>query len=139
MLLSMQQCITAYAQHIEYAYDAAGNRILRTFLTPRMNNNDTSKSDPKAQQIAAQHGISVYPNPPDGGNNITVAISSTGDKTAEESTVYLLDNNGKLLFSQKQTTASPSQIDLSNYAAGIYYVKVMVGKDQLFYKVTKPK
>ena len=57
----------------------------------------------------------------------------------EEATVYVLDNTGKVLFSQKQTTASPSQIDLSGYSAGIYHIKVAIGKEVLFYKVMKAK
>ena len=138
-------CIHSNAQHVNYTYDANGNRILRQYSsTFRMA--DTSKSNPEADKIASQYGIGVYPNPLMDGNNVTVAISSLKNKEGEqatpqekEATVYVLDNTGKMLYSQKQATSSPSQIDLSGYSTGIYYIKVAIGKEQLFYKITKAK
>lgn len=147
MLFSILK-ITAYAQptgpqppttgHVQFTYDAAGNRIMRQYFPMRVMS-DTAKSDEAAEQIAAQYGIGVYPNPLMDGSNVTVAVSSVKDKMGEDATVYVLDNTGKMLFSQKQTTSSPSQIDLNSYSAGIYYVKVSIGKEQLFYKITKTK
>ena len=143
--------ITANAQHVDIAYDAAGNRILRSY-SPTHIFNDTRKSDPEAEKVAAQYGINVYPNPMIDGSSVTVALSglkeasSSSNKTANqassEATVFVLDNSGKFLFEQKLTIgigASSSQIDLSGYAAGIYYIKVMIDKEQLFYKITKTK
>jgi hypothetical protein len=136
-------CIHSNAQHINYSYDANGNRILRQYSPTRLMG-DTSKSDSEAHQIATQYGIGVYPNPLMDGNNVTVVISSLSDKPEEEAIVYALDNTGKVLFSQKQNTASPSQsdsyrMDLNGYSAGIYYIKVAIGKEVLFYKITKAK
>jgi len=136
MLLSML-CIYVNAQHVNYTYDANGNRILRQYSPTRLINPATP--DPEAENIASQYGIGVYPNPLMDGNNVTVVISSASDKPAEEATIYALDNTGKVLFSQKQTTSSPAQLDLSSYSAGIYYIKVAIGKEELFYKVTKAK
>lgn len=136
------QCITAYAQHVDYFYDASGNRVSRQYSPSlRLMNPNViaAKSDTVAQKIAAQYGIKVYPNPTTDGDIVTVAISSTNPQGNETANVSLLDNAGKTLFTQQQGTQSPSQINLSNYAAGIYYVKVMVDKEQLFYQVVKPK
>ncbi len=134
-------CINVNAQtpHINFTPDAAGNRVQRTYSPSRMMNpKDTAQNDPKAEQIAAQYGINVYPNPLMDGSNVTVAVSSA-NKEGEAATVYVLDNTGKILFSQKQNTSSPSQVDLSTYAAGIYYIKVAIKKEQLFYRVVKAK
>ena len=142
MLLSIIS-IQASAQHITYTYDANGNRITRHY-SPNRIMNDTIPTDAEADKVAAQYGIGVYPNPLMDGSSVTVAIArnktegQTSDIT-EEATVYVLDNTGKVLFSQKQTTSSPSQIDLSGYSAGIYHIKVAIGKEELFYKVMKAK
>ena len=126
-----------------YTYDANGNRITRHY-SPNRIMNDTIPTDPEADKVAAQYGIGVYPNPLMDGSSVTVSIART--KTAEqtsddveEATVYVLDNTGKVLFSQQQSTSSPSQIDLSAYAAGIYHIKVVIGKEELFYKIVKAK
>ena len=130
---------TAQTPHVDFTYDAAGNRVLRQYSALKVMNSDTTKHDPEAEQIAAQYGIGVYPNPLMDGNNVTVAVSSAKNTEGEQATVYVLDNIGKILFSQKQNTSSPSLIDLSGYAAGIYYIKVAIKKEQLFYKITKTK
>ena len=142
MLLSIIS-IQSSAQHIMYTYDANGNRITRQY-SPNRIMNDTTPTDAEADKVAVQYGIGVYPNPLMDGSSVTVAIArnKTAEQTSditEEATVYVLDNTGKILFSQKQTTASPSQIDLSSYSAGIYHIKVTIGKEQLFYKIVKAK
>ena len=142
MLLSIIS-LELNAQHIMYTYDANGNRITRQYSPARLIN-DTAKNDTVAKQIAAHYGLGVYPNPLMDGSSVTVSIArnKTAEETsdnAEEAIVYVLDNTGKVLLSQKQTTASPSQIDLSGYSAGIYHIKVTIGKEELFYKVMKAK
>jgi len=139
VILSSILFIRANAQHINYTYDANGNRILRQYSPTRLIN--TTTPDPEADKTAAQYGIGVYPNPLMDGNNVTVVVKSLQDKTEEISAaaVYVMDNTGKVLFSQQQNTASPVQLDLSNYSAGIYHIKVVIGKEELFYKVTKTK
>ena len=167
MLLSIFSIQTS-AQHIMYTYDNNGNRITRHY-SPNRIMNDTIPTDAEADlpcrqagKVAVQYGIGVYPNPLMDGSSVTVAIArnKTTDQTsdnpeepapieASEAIVYVLDNTGKVLFSQKlsvaksasggQTTSSPSQIDLSGYAAGIYHIKVAIGKEVLFYKIVKAK
>lgn len=139
ILLSMQLCSSAFSQaYIQYTYDAAGNRIVRQYFASRViNNND--EGDPIARKTAEQHGISVYPNPAVDGNFVTVVISSPNPKENEIATISVLDNTGKMLFTKQQATASPSQIDLNKYSTGVYYVKVMVGQEQLFYRIVKTK
>ena len=114
--------------------------------------NDTAEVDPQALEIAQHYGISVYPNPLMDGNSATVTIlnkaeGSANAKTNEEpapieasrAIIYVLDNTGKVLSSQYQIAASTAQIDLSSYSAGIYHIKVAIGKEVLFYKITKTK
>lgn len=128
--------------HIDFTYDAAGNRIQRQYYAFKTMG-DPAPSDPAAEETAAQYGITVYPNPLMDGTSATVTIqgktkSSESDKTNTQAIIYVLDNTGKVLFSQKQTSPS-TEIDLGNYSAGIYYIKVAIDKEQLFYKVLKAK
>lgn len=140
---------------VDFTYDAAGNRKIRAY-TPARLMNDT-QVDEQAEEIAQQYGLGVYPNPLMDGSSVTVVLSGvegahikTGEQSsdnpkepapieASEAVVYVLDNTGKVLLSQKQTTSSPSQLDLSGYSAGIYHIKVAIGKEVLFYKITKMK
>ncbi len=133
-------CINSNAQqaYIQFTYDAAGNRVVRQYF-PAIKINDAREKNPEADKIAANYGIHVYPNPLMDGNSVTLVISSIKENEGEDAQVYVLDNTGKLLFTQKQSTVSPTQLDLSSYAAGIYYIKVAIGKEQLFYTITKAK
>ena len=138
MLLSSIS-INTEAQQVVFDYDSRGNRIRRQYIASGLMDGTA-----KAEQIAAQYGVGVYPNPLMDGSSVTVAIerNKTVEETSdnpEEAIVYVLDNTGKVLFSKKQTTSSPSQIDLSGYSAGIYHIKIAIRKEILFYKVVKAK
>lgn len=109
-LVMLCSSINIYAQHVEFTYDAVGNRITRVFLIPRLINDDIAESDPKAQEIAEKYGISAYPNPLMDGNEVTVAVSSAKNAEGEDAMLFVLDNKGQILFSQKRTTASPSRL-----------------------------
>ena len=97
--------------------------------------------DEQAEQVATQYGIKVFPNPTTSGDmvNVTIALPVSNSAETETATVSLLDNTGKLLFTQQQTTTSSNPMDLSKYTAGVYYVKVMIDKKQLFYRIVKTK
>lgn len=132
---------TVFSQGTAYTYDAVGNRIKRKLVVctgclKMRNTNDTivpQRETEKAIQIAKQHGISVYPNPA----NEMVNIAVSGVAVDEKATVYILDETGRTITSF-QGLASPSQVDMKDYKAGIYFVKVSVGNENLFYRVIKP-
>ena len=78
----------------------------------------------------------VYPNPTQG--NLQLAIRNEGlGMRNEQWGVKVFDTNGKFLFS-KQIEGAITQLDLSPYAMGTYYIKVCNGKDVLkSFKVVK--
>jgi len=120
---------------IRYCYDADGNRkqslSIGTARAIRPNSNDTTP-DIKAMQTAMQNGISVYPNPSTSTINVTIN-SFDSSKTAA---VYLMDIAGNIEYS-KQVTSVPVPINISGFAEGVYFVKVVIGKKELFYRVVK--
>lgn len=134
---------SSYAQKIQYSYDAAGNRIQRKLYVeppccdPADPNGPpvagrTAKDTAKASETALKHGISVFPNP--ANDKISVTINEfNGNETA---TVALMDNAGKILKSAQQTS-SQSFMDVSNLNPGAYHLRIILGKETLYYKIIK--
>jgi hypothetical protein len=130
----------AIAQNSEFFYDQAGNRTLRQpcmncrqVHNPKatVNNNDTALQAAELQ-IAAKHGLNLFPNPTQA--KVTLAISNLG--TDENASLIVTDEIGKLLYTQNNLQ-SENQIDMSSYNIGTYFVKVIVGKDITVYKVLR--
>jgi|GEM_PF-770462 len=65
---------------------------------------------------ASLNGITVYPNPTN--NMLNVGINS------ETTTLQLLDMNGKVLFSQEFEGQAEANINMSDFAAGVYMLNV---------------
>ena len=73
----------------------------------------------------------VYPNPTQGNVQLTMY------NVQLEGEVKVFDSNGKFLFS-KQIDGETTQLDLSPYATGTYYINVCSGKDVMkTFKVVK--
>jgi Secretion system C-terminal sorting domain len=116
-----------------FNYDAAGNRILRYYGALKHLNKNTDTTDEEARQIAEQNGILVYPNPVE---NDYVNVSLSTFNSEEPATLSILDNAGKALVSQK--ALSPvTRFNFAGYTSGIYYIQVLAGKEELFYKIVK--
>lgn len=131
----------------QFGYDGAGNRIERS-LFPFKTIDITEERDPEAEKTAAQYGLKVFPNPLVDGSSVTVGLSSLGDNPSGEATMYVLDNTGKILFSQKMnigelnsgsSATAYSKIDLSHYSGGMYFLKISIGSEELFYRLVKTK
>ena len=138
--------IVAQNSHIAYEYDEAGNRQHREFHlnvegpsgSSRVAHIDTTskQANPKDEQAIEQankYGISVNPNPVTDAVNITIISASD----QEPATVYVYDNAGKLALSKQIITGSQEQLNFETLKTGIYNIKVLVGKEPLFYKVVK--
>lgn len=79
---------------------------------------------------AGSTGVSVYPNPSDGLLNLK--FESLQNNTA----IDLYDATGRLVLSHK-ATGQELQLDLSDYASGLYYIKVKSGQAVETLKVVK--
>jgi hypothetical protein len=83
-----------------------------------------------AQNPVEYNGIKISPNP--AKNNITIEIP----QIVKEITLTISNINGKELTSQ-QIRDSTTQIDISNLASGIYFVKLITEKTVEVRKIIK--
>lgn len=72
--------------------------------------------------ISTDESLTVYPNP----NNGIFNIASTSDAPKD---VYIYDMNGRIVYSNIQTTETILSIDISSEAKGLYMVKVVNGEN----------
>lgn len=76
----------------------------------------------------------VYPNPTQGNLQLVIRNEELGVSNWR---LKVFDANGKFLLS-KQIEEETTQLDLSPYATGTYYIKVCNGKDVMkMFKVVK--
>lgn len=81
---------------------------------PRVKQTVDPSVDPSARII------SVYPNPTNG--KFTLAT-----ETEDAKTVIVFDYTGKIVFQKNNITDASLNIDITNEAKGIYFIKVVIG------------
>jgi hypothetical protein len=77
--------------------------------------------------------VNFYPNPNNGRFNLGFTLEKQGDTE-----ISIFDMNGKNVYSEKLsgfTGSYQKEIDISNNATGVYYIKVTQGKDSFFKKM----
>lgn len=127
---------------VAYQYDNNGNRTQRFFVglsfKPGLpiTQKDSSETLKDEMESVTKNGLSVYPNPTKDAVNVTIMNPNIVEHNTN-STLYLMDNNGKILEQQKNQGGETS-FNLSNYSAGNYYVRVKFNrKESVYYKVVK--
>ncbi len=133
--------------NVEFAYDAAGNRIRRiTIVLERIMPLDTVKIDTYSPesinepvlasqdevpiQSATNEEIQLYPNPTSGTLHLVLPRT---DKFTE---YRLFDQNGRLLM-QSPCTSPELDIDLSAQPAGNYFLTIISQHTQNEFKIIK--
>ncbi len=127
--------ISLIAQPIQYGYDSHGNRTQRSLVVSDPTTQRTeqpAKEDEKIKETAKELGLTVFPNPAQ--DKVQVVIGDLNEKA--EATVFLIDAQGKNLL-DKKTNAQQNEVDMTPYKPGVYFIKVLVGEETLFYKVLK--
>jgi hypothetical protein len=133
LLLIFSIFVNSALAQIYYHYDNNGNRtqqgisVSEALVKPK----DTTKNDSN-KIIATRLGVNVYPNPT--SNEVNVAILNM--QTCGFAMVYLLDATGNQLFVQK-AVSSPLAVNLASNNQGVYYIRVVLCGEQLYYKVIK--
>ena len=126
-----------YAAAIQYGYDPAGNRSLRTPQSiciancggSRLANPNTSKPDTAVVFEDKQfgNGIKLYPNP----TAQTLYIEQANGALQSTPTIlYLYDIQGRLLQTQNITTQKIA-LDLSAQPSGMYILRLMQADNQI--------
>lgn len=129
---------------VYYKYDGSGSRYLRTItLTSSLKSvkvdtsivskavNDDTKKDVFKDKLDDKK-ILIYPNPTQG----QLKIDIEGYQEEKNSGMYLYNLSGGLLINK--SPANSSQVfDLSNYAAGAYILKIVIGEKVSEWKIMK--
>ncbi|MBL4624286.1 MAG: T9SS type A sorting domain-containing protein, partial [Flavobacteriales bacterium] len=73
-------------------------------------------------------GVKIYPNPNSG-------IFTLSIQTEDRVIIYITNVMGELIYQSTLTNSDKRQIDLSHHAKGVYFVKVVSGKNILVKKI----
>ncbi|HMT76024.1 MAG TPA: T9SS type A sorting domain-containing protein [Chitinophagaceae bacterium] len=129
-------------------YDAAGNRVRRVYFCnngidpypgkmPVTPENVIEKGVAEKDSIAGKNEVvefqevdALYPNPTTGRFSITFSKNLSG------ALVVIMDISGKVL-SRTTATGYKTELDLSPFAAGVYYVRIEDDGKTITKKVVK--
>jgi hypothetical protein len=126
----------AFAQSVTFGYDAAGNRISRTVLmsapqaAPRA---AEASQEPFVEQLAADLQVKIYPNPTKGILQVELTGIEDDDETPQ---IAVFGINGTMLW-HTNATSTLNSVDLSQYPAGVYVLKLTIRGKQTDYKIIK--
>ncbi|MDD4553605.1 MAG: T9SS type A sorting domain-containing protein [Bacteroidales bacterium] len=135
--------VAVYAQginsYVEYAYDAAGNRVLRKIIH-LTDNIDTLKSLTSSDSLLSGNKplqsltgyVLIYPNPTKG--QVTLKITDLNDDELAEYTIYTL--SGQKLKEGK-TVHKCTVINFDTYSPGVYLLNVKFREKTEFWKIVK--
>lgn len=125
--------------YIKYTYDMTGNRVKREFLCGEENGGGGGPIDPEEPEDpnarpAGNNGntdnnsvnyvhylVKVFPNPSASIFNLSV------DKVAENASFRVITSKGQVLV-QGKIMGLITQIDLSAFATGNYYLEISNGR-----------
>jgi hypothetical protein len=116
---------------VEFAYDAAGNRISRK-LVPLNKSAFISDTIAISEEKMGERSIKLYPNPTPG--IITMTISQLEHE--EKVQVFVTDMKGRLLVREEQNNPN-FKIDLSAYPSGFYILSAIIGNERREWKIIK--
>jgi len=125
-----------------YEYDASGNRtcskvfviknLQTTVDSTDIENQDQFETAPYYTEQLGDIQLNIFPNPTT--QMVTVQITNYVDFT--EGTLKLYSLNGQSLR-QYSITSSEIRIDLSDYAKGVYILKLQVNQQKDTWKIIK--
>ena len=124
---------------VNYSYDANGNRVHRWVIMKKIKTDSTDTihldsllNNDIVTSKKSNHTVTLYPNPTQGLLYLNITNLSEGE-TVEYIFVSL---TGQELLRRK--SGSPlTQIDIGNFASGIYIVNVLLGKHMETWKIVK--
>src|ERR1700756_322613 len=137
LYLTLLMSVKSYSQAIEYLYDGNGNRTERhLYVCPscpaggrKAAPADTLK---KQEQLVQQYGVNVYPNPTQDKINLSLNNLQNNVQTI----VTVADEAGKILYTG-QNLQPQNEINMASYNNGTYFIRLLIGKDVMVYKIMK--
>ncbi|WP_461634291.1 T9SS type A sorting domain-containing protein [Labilibaculum euxinus] len=128
--------------NINFAYDAAGNRVSRTInlssTKSGINGGDTEKlsfekSEDFFTEILAEKEIKIYPNPTRGQLRVDILGYEDLDNN---SSIQVFTTGGVLLY-KSNTPSQTNNINLSDKPAGLYLMVITIGSEKSTWKIIK--
>ncbi|MDM8160142.1 T9SS type A sorting domain-containing protein [Labilibaculum sp. K2S] len=128
--------------NINFAYDAAGNRVSRTITlgaTQTVINGGENeklsfeKSEDFFTEVLAEKEIKIYPNPTRG--KLRVDILGYEDLDSNSS-IQVFTTGGALLY-KSNTPSQTNDINLSNKPAGLYLMVIIIAGEKSTWKIIK--
>ena len=129
----------ARGQDVEYAYDRAGNRIVRKIVNlppPVEDGGPSGQSEFTTQSfddVLGERKVVIYPNPTRGLLRLEF---QEYDGAMNEVRLLLYDMQGKLLW-QASKVGESNILDLSSYPSGMYILQIIEGRAKSEWKIIK--
>ena len=115
---------------IEYAYDSAGNRVMRRVIEMRIGHQEAGIVDSSRYEVLlTSTKVNVYPNP-------TVGVVTVESPKARYCVAKVYDSKGRLL-SELPAESGVVRIDLSGCPSGYYIVDLIVDRERSSWKIIK--
>jgi hypothetical protein len=129
-MLIVSVCTDAYAQRIEYTYDASGNRISRKkeiVLTKSAESPATVFTEELAERT-----IKIYPNPTEG--HLKVEISDF--EACQSVNLSIYNMQGQVVIKRKMES-SVYDLDISGRPNGLYVLQINIDGENTSWKIIK--
>ena len=126
-------CHAQQPQTVTFAYDLNGDRITREILSGKLERNEETSEEllPTATDFFETMEVSLYPNP----TNDKFFVEIKGN-TSEKAEAALTHISGAVL-EKRILTNSLESFDLSEFAPGLYLLKLTVDNETHVWKVIK--
>jgi YD repeat-containing protein len=130
------------SQTINFAYDAAGNRVSRTI---NLGNTKSSAIGNESEQFAfeqsedfftevlAEKEIKIYPNPTRGQLRVDILGY---EQLNNNSSIQVFSSGGSLVYRTNSLSQS-NNINLSSKPAGLYLMQIVIGEEKSTWKIIK--
>lgn len=121
-----------YAQNLTYGYDDAGNRTKRVIPLRSDSQSEASGEAASFEDMLSEYSVKIYPNPTKGQLAVEI-INLSSDSGGK---IGLYDSTGRLI-SEQSVRSGRMDFNLSNYASGIYILRITIDGETTTWKVIK--
>ena len=123
---------SSYAD-VQYSYDASGNRIKKEIVLNTKQSIQTVDENIKpASEMLSERNIKIFPNPTHG----ILKIEINPLEKEDNSIIAVSKMSGQLLI-QFDNVESSTEMDLSQYANGLYLLQIVINGENSVWKIIK--
>lgn len=138
--ISFASSINVIGQTIRYAYDAAGNRTLRTIVltSGRQSSVESGMQEEDVHEdMVGNTKVLIYPNPTSGEFQFQIQVDETSAQVMDSSTIISLYSLSGVLLKTASLNGRSGTLDLSGYSAGVYCLKIQSGDESSIWRIIK--